>query len=183
MQQPGILQPAEADSTSIGRRRFTEQQRAGNQDRRSDPIPPQPPPPPGMGRGKPTAKKQSGRWRPLSIPADCDWDPRMILNLFVPMSFSSCGWILLTFLISRLQAAGRVDETLCVIVCYRYVWLEMNKCSGPPPRPRSWCAAGPVARLCVVSSAHSQIQKIRMTYRRATHCPMTSDIEKYCPHA
>jgi hypothetical protein len=24
MQQPGILQPAEADSTSIGRRRFTE---------------------------------------------------------------------------------------------------------------------------------------------------------------
>eukprot|EP01047_Picozoa_sp_COSAG01_P034905 COSAG01_NODE_2644_length_7322_cov_10.222899_6_plen_99_part_00 len=25
MQQPGILQPAEADSTSIGRRRFTEQ--------------------------------------------------------------------------------------------------------------------------------------------------------------
>jgi hypothetical protein len=26
MQQPGILRPAEADSTSIGRRRFTEQQ-------------------------------------------------------------------------------------------------------------------------------------------------------------
>eukprot|EP01047_Picozoa_sp_COSAG01_P116441 COSAG01_NODE_45109_length_412_cov_1.437700_1_plen_41_part_10 len=30
MQQPGILQPAEADSTSIGRRRFTEQASAAS---------------------------------------------------------------------------------------------------------------------------------------------------------
>jgi hypothetical protein len=29
MQQPGILQPAEADSTSIGRRRFTEPRGTG----------------------------------------------------------------------------------------------------------------------------------------------------------
>jgi hypothetical protein len=60
MQQPGILQPAEADSTSIGRRRFTEQQRAGNQDRRSDPIPPQPPPPPGMDRANRLLRSKAG---------------------------------------------------------------------------------------------------------------------------
>jgi hypothetical protein len=45
------------------------------------------------------------KWGPLSIPADCDRDSPLILNLFVLLvSFFSCDWILLIFLISRLQA-------------------------------------------------------------------------------
>ena len=42
-----------------------------------------------------------------------DWDSLLILNLFVLlMSFFSCDWILLTFLIGRLQAGWKVGTQL-----------------------------------------------------------------------
>ena len=60
--------------------------------------------PPGLDSAK-VADKKGGPGPPFRFLLDCDWDSPLILNLSVLlMSFFSCDWILLIFLISRLQA-------------------------------------------------------------------------------
>ena len=83
----------------------------------------------------------------MSFPADCDQDSPLILNLSVLlMSFFSCDWILLIFLISRLQAEwydcrrnnipaderGRVPPARVLVMKRKYTGIPLRMDGGQP---------------------------------------------------